>query len=170
MLASQAGSMPGMTPTPCTTHSHPAVALLPETPARAEIEAFGRYLQALEADQAPPDIGTRHHFAGEVYGRSVVIPAETFLVGLPHRADHLCVCVGDITIWTEHGRQRLTGAHILHATAGAPRVGFAHADTTWLTVHRNATGGQDLQAIEGALVEHPERLLSRRQAALEGPR
>ena len=159
--------LPLLTEARHVTPPHPAIALLPEAPTRAEIEAFGRYLQGLESSQPAPDIGTRHHFAGEVYGRSVVIQADTFLVGLPHREDHLCVCVGDITVWTEHGRQRLTGAHILEAKAGAPRVGFAHADTTWLTISRNPTGGRNVQAIEDALVEHSELLLSRRHQPRE---
>ena len=42
------------------------------------------------------------------------------------------------------------------------RVGFAHADTTWLTVHRNDTGTTDPQVLEDALVEHADRLMTRR--------
>ena len=156
-----------MTPMELCPTDHPALACLPECPTREAIEAFGRYLQSLEDDHAPPDVRTAHHFAGDVYGRSVVIGADTFLVGLPHREDHLNVCVGDITVWTEQGRQRYTGAHIIPAQAGATRVGFAHAPTTWLSVHVNRTGGRDLDAIEDSLVEHADRLMSRRQRALE---
>ena len=162
------GDQPNMTPMlPSTPHEHPALALLPAAPTRGEIEAFGRYLQSLEAEHAPPDLSTRHHVVGGVYGRSVVIQADTFLVGLPHNEDHLCVCVGDITIWTEHGRQRLTGAHILDGKAGAPRVGFAHADTTWLTVHARPAGAATVADIEAALVQDPHLLLSRRLPAPE---
>ena len=92
--------------TPCLP-DHPALAVLPDVPTREQIEAFGCILQAQEADQAPPDISTRHHMAGDVYGRSVAIPADTFVVGLPHREDHLNVCVGDITVWTDTGKVRL---------------------------------------------------------------
>ena len=152
-----------MTPMLTCQVDHPALAVLPDAPTREQIEAFGRALQGLEATEAPPDISTAHHLAGDVYGRSVVIRADTYLVGLPHREDHLNVCVGDITVWTDTGKQRLTGAHILPAKAGVMRVGFAHADTTWLSVHVNRTGAQDIAAIEDSLIEHPERLLSRRQ-------
>lgn len=153
--------------TPATNAHQAALSVLPEIPTREQIEAFGTMLQALEAHGDAPDIGTRHHMAGDVYGRSVVIPAETYLVGLPHKADHLNVCVGDITVWTETGRRRYTGAHIIPARAGCMRVGFAHAETTWLSVHVNPTQGTDLQAIEDALIEHPERLMTRRHPALE---
>lgn len=153
---------------PCQAE-HPALAVLPDAPTREQIEAFGAFLQSLEEAEAPPDIRTAHHLAGDVYGRSVVIQADTYLVGLPHREDHLNVCVGDITVWTDTGKQRLTGAHILPAKAGVMRVGFAHADTTWLSVHVNRTGGSDIEAIEDSLIEHPERLLSRRLQREEIP-
>lgn len=148
---------------------HPALTLLPDVPTRDDIEEFGRWLQEMEGNPGtpPPDISTAHHFAGDVYGRSVVIPAGTYLVGLPHKEDHLNVCVGDIVVWTEQGKQRMAGAHILPAKAGVMRVGFALADTTWLSVHVNRTGGQDLRAIEDALVDHADRLMTRRHAPME---
>lgn len=156
-----------MTPMQLQIPDHPALSLLPDVPTREDIEEFGRLLQELEADHVTPDIDTAHHFAGDVYGRSVVIPAGTYLVGLPHKEDHLNVCAGDIVVWTEQGKQRLTGPHILPAKAGVMRVGFALEDTTWLSVHVNRTGGQDTHAIEDALVEHSDRLMTRRLAPLE---
>lgn len=147
-----------------STPDHPALALLPEVPTQDQIERFGQLVQSLEGEHPLVDISTKHHHAQGLYGRSVVIEAGTFLVGLAHKAGHLNVCVGDVTVWTAAGRKRLTGAHILPADAGAMRVGFAHADTTWFSIHRNDTGSTDLRAIEDALVEHPERLMSRRHA------
>ena len=145
-----------------TDPRHPALSVLPDVPTREDIEAFGQFLQSLEPEHGVVDISTMHHHAEGLYGRSVVIRAGTFLVGLPHKAGHLNVCVGDITVWTEQGRRRLTGAHILSSPAGAIRVGFAHVDTTWLSVHRNDTGTTDSQALEETLVHHADRLMSRR--------
>jgi hypothetical protein len=98
---------------------------------------------------------------------TVTIKAGTLLAGLPHKQGALNVCVGDITVWTENGRQRLTGAHILASPPGGMRVGFAHADTTWLTVHANLTGSDDPKVIEAALVENSELLMDRRQELLQ---
>jgi len=153
-----------------STHdeAHPALAVLPDLPTQEQIEAFGTLLQSLEAEHGVVDISTMHHHAEGLYGRSVVIKAESYLVGLAHKAGHLNVCVGDITVWTSRGRQRLTGAHILRSEPGEMRVGFAHADTTWLTVHRNDTGTTDPRVLEDALVEHAERLQSRRTQRIEG--
>lgn len=141
---------------------HPALALLPASPTRDQLERFGQIIQSLEGEHGVVDINTMHHHAAGLYGRSVLIKADTFLVGLPHKAGHLNVCVGDITVWTEGGSRRLTGAHILPSVPGTARVGFAHADTTWFSIHRNDTGTTDERVIEDALVEHAERLMTRR--------
>ncbi|MEY3762794.1 MAG: hypothetical protein RL281_1399, partial [Pseudomonadota bacterium] len=41
------------------------------------------------------------------------------MVGAPHKAEHLNVCHGDITVWTEAGMRRLTGYHVLPSLPGA---------------------------------------------------
>lgn len=157
-----------------TSPDHPALRLLPDVPTRDEIEAFGQMLERLEGEHGAPDIGTAHHVNEDLYGRSIVLPAGAFLVGLAHKRPGFAVCVGDITVWTERGRERLTGAHILQTVPGLMRVGFAHADTTWFTVHSNPTGAHDrtglgriaghhIEAIEDALVEHADRLMTRRR-------
>ena len=144
---------------------HPTPALLPDLPTREQIEAFEALMFAHVAEHGGEgDITTRHFHADEIYGRAIDIPAGTVLIGTAHKADHLNVCVGDITVWTEEGLRRLTGTNILSSRAGAKRVGFAHADTMWLSIHRNATGGTDVQAIEEALVERADMLMTRRAA------
>jgi hypothetical protein len=145
--------------------NHPALALLPDAPNQEQIERFGELIQSLEGEHGVIDISTMHHHAEGLYGRSVVIKAGTFLVGLPHKAGHLNVCVGDVTVWTTAGKKRLTGAHILPAEAGVMRVGFAHRDTTWFSVHRNDTGSTHIELIENALIDKPALLLTRRTPA-----
>lgn len=139
-----------------------ALAVLPETPTREQIEAFGYALMGLEPEHGMVDVQTMHHHVDGLYGRSVVIKAGTYLVGLPHKAASFNLCIGDITVWTETGRARFTGVHLVNGTPGAMRVGFAHADTTWLSIHRNDTGTTDTQVLEAALVEHSERLMTQR--------
>lgn len=147
---------------PLTAVDHPALSFLPAAPTRDQLERFGHLVQSLEGEHGIVDISTSHVQADKMYGRGVVIRAGTYLVGLPHLAGHINVCVGDITVWTEGRSHRLTGAHILPSAPGTFRVGFAHVDTTWFTVHRNDTGTTEIETIEASLVEHPERLLTRR--------
>lgn len=146
---------------PEIAHGSPLEAL-PEFPTRLQIEAFGAHLVAREGPAGPPDPGVLHHFADQLYGRSMVLKAGNVTVGLPHKASGLTISVGDITVWTEQGRQRYTGAHVMPTVVGAMRIGYAHADTTLFTVHANLTGTEDVAAVEDALVEYPQLLQSRR--------
>lgn len=141
---------------------HPALALLPAKPTQLQIDEFGRYLQSIEGIDKPVDLHTLSFQADGLYGRSVDVKAETFIVGLAHKQSGFAVCIGDMTVWTTKGCHRYTGNHIVQTEAGSMRIGFAHADTTWFTVHANKTGGTDVGAIEDSLVEHPERLQTRR--------
>lgn len=149
---------------PLTAPDHPALDLLPDAPTEQDIERFADLLLRLEGEHGMVDLSTREHLSGDVYGRSVVIEAGTFLVGAPHLAPGLAVCVGDITVWHAGARQRLTGAHILTTQPGGYRVGFAHSDTTWLTVHARPAGAETSEQIEGALVAGADGLMTRRAA------
>lgn len=144
-----------------STPDHPALALLPDCSTDAQIEAFGRQLQSMET-AGLVDLQTVHYVNDDLYGRGIVLDAETFLVGLAHTQPGFAICVGDITVWTAGRKERLTGAHILKTEPGHMRVGFAHSETTWFTVHANKTGGTGVGAIEDSLVEHSERLQTRR--------
>lgn len=140
---------------------------LPDTPTREQIERLERFMLDAEGHGAAVPIDTWHHFADGLVARTILIPAGTCLTGAPHLAEHLNVCHGDITVWTERGMRRLTGYHVLSSLPGAKRVGHAHADTYWTTVHCNPHNLRDVAALEDALVESPERLQRRRGLAIE---
>lgn len=131
-------------------------------PSRESIERLEAAM--LEAPQVA--IETSHVLSGGVYARTIRIPAGTLLTGLVHKHDHVNVCVGDITVWTEQGMKRLTGHNVLPTKAGAKRAGYAHADTYWTTLSR--TDQTELAAIEDEQVENVDRLQTRQQA-LGGP-
>ncbi len=106
------------------------------------------------------DLQTKHYLSHGLYAREILIPAGTTLTGAAHKLDHINVCHGDITVWTEDGMKRLTGHHTMSSRAGAKRVGFAHVDTYWTTIHR--TDLTDIEAIEQLLFEECELLQTRR--------
>jgi len=131
---------------------------LQKRPSREAIEQLERELMGHEQVQ----LATTHALAGPVYARTIFIPAGTLLTGLVHRADHVNISVGDITVLTDTGMRRLTGHHVIPTKAGAKRAGYAHADTHWTTV--SYTTQTELGAIEDELVEDAERLQSRTEA------
>ncbi|MGL4649101.1 MAG: hypothetical protein ACRC1H_06820, partial [Caldilineaceae bacterium] len=113
-------------------------------------------------------IDAAHDFVPGLMARTVFIPAGTCLVGLAHREDHLNFCSGDITVWTEAGMRRITGFAVVPSRAGAQRVGYAHADTWWSSVHANADDCRDMAQLERRLVEQPQQLQQHRLQALGG--
>lgn len=112
--------------------------------ARDKIMSFERELKKLEQ----VDLPVEHHFAPGIYMRRMLIPAGVCLTGKIHKHVHLNICTGDISIYTEDGPKRLTGQHIMLSSVGVKRVGFAHTDTTWITVHLNPTDETDIEKLE----------------------
>ena len=100
---------------------------------------------------------TTHHFAPGIYGRTIHIPKGSLLTGKMHATDHLSiVSQGDISVLTESGIQRIKAPAIVPAKAGMKRVGFAHEDTVWTTIH--GTHETDLARLEAELIV-PERIV-----------
>lgn len=139
-----------------------AVDVLPGVPTRDQIVRLEDLLLAAESQGHGVQLQTEHHFADGLVARTILIPAGTVLTGAAHKAEHLNIAHGDITVWTEAGMRRLTGYHVLPSMPGAKRVGYAHADTMWTTVHANQTNERDIAVLEDMLVEDAHWLQSRR--------
>lgn len=94
-----------------------------------------------------------HHFAPGLYARELTIPEGTLLTGKIHRTAHLCVISsGDITVWTEgEPAKRLVAPCTFLSGPGARRVGYAHRETVWTTLH--PTDETDLDRLEALLIE-----------------
>jgi hypothetical protein len=121
----------------------------------AKIEALEQ--EILKAPQI--DLQTKHELSGEVYARTIFIPAGTVLTGATHKKDHINVMIGDISVSTDEGMKRLTGYHVIPTKAGMKRAGYAHSDTIWTTLcHTKLT---DITAIEDELVLESEKLQTR---------
>jgi hypothetical protein len=99
------------------------------------------------------DIEPVHWFADGIYAREITILAGTLLTGKMHRTQHLnIISKGSITVWSaEHGAKRIDAPCTFVASPGTRRVGFAHEDTVWTTVH--ATTETDLDKLEVELIE-----------------
>ena len=72
---------------------------------------------------------------GGMCARTIYIEKGTRLVGGVHLTDHLNICCGDITIFSEEsGETRYSGYHVIPSNAGTKRVGIAHTNTIWTTI------------------------------------
>lgn len=143
--------------------------LLPNLPSRAQIDRLEACVLEAEQQGHAVRIDDWHTFADGLVARTILIPAGTVLTGAVHKAEHLNVCHGDISVWTEQGMRRLTGYHVLSSLPGAKRVGLAFADTWWTTIHLNPDNKRDIAELEDALVEDAHRLQNRRELAALPP-
>jgi len=119
-------------------------------------------VRALEAAMLafPQHVLPTHTLAhGGVAARAVLIPAGTALTGCQTNLDNLCIVLGDIEVTTDEGPRRITGFAMLPATRGTKRVGFAHADTWWITCHHTTL--TDPRAIEDEMTDESHLLNSR---------
>ncbi len=114
-------------------------------------------IQRLEAEmKASPlqvKLSTRHHFAEGIYAREIFIPAGVRLVGKIHKTAHLnVISCGCITVWTDEGQKVIEAPHTFVAQPNTKRVGLAHSDTVWTTIHANPSGTEDLEKLEDYLI------------------
>jgi hypothetical protein len=101
-----------------------------------------RALEAMMLEQPQLVLAPMVLTHGQVSARAVLIPAGMLLTGCETNLDNVCIVMGDITVTTDDGPRRLTGFHMLPATRGTKRVGQAHADTWWVTVHHTTLTNQ----------------------------
>jgi len=133
--------------------------------ARQQIMALQAALETMPQVEIPPT----HYFSKGLYAREIFIPKGTIVVGKIHK--HLSLNIlsqGDITILTEFGARRVKAPYTVVSPPLTKRVGYAHEDTVWTTVH--ATDETDLEKIEDELIcqTFPDMLTEDEILALKG--
>ena len=99
------------------------------------------------------EILPKHYFADGIYAREILIPAGTLLTGMIHKTQTIdVVSYGDISVLTEAGVKRIQGPCTLISQPGIKKVGYAHTDTLWTTIHANRDDLTDLNTLEELLV------------------
>lgn len=108
-------------------------------------------LEAVMKDMDQVHIEPVHYISNGLYAREIFIPAGVTLTGKIHKTEHInIISKGDISVMTEDGIKRLVAPCTIISKPGMKRVGYAHEDTVWTTIH--ATELTDIPEIEAALV------------------
>jgi len=127
-----------------------------KTPTHQEICAFQNFLSKFP--QLELDI--RHHHSEGQYVREMRIPKDAYVIGKEHKTRHLNILAkGKITIWSVQGRLDLCadkGPVIYESPAGVKKVGYAHEDCVWLTLH--PTDEVDQDRLEFQFIRSEEQL------------
>jgi hypothetical protein len=118
-----------------------------------------------EAMRAPA-YGRRDFFAPGLYAREVCVPAGHCVVGKIHRHEHLCMVLGDVTVFDPvQGIRRILGCETFVTPAGVKRAVLTHAVTWWTTFHANPTDERDIAKLEAMLLAPDFDTLDRYLAA-----
>ena len=121
--------------------------ILPETlDFKAAITVAENILRSIP--QTEPEV--IHHFAPGIYMREMRIKKGMILTGAIHKTEPLCVLNGDIEIASQDGKGRFTGYLTFLSKPGVKRIGYAHEDTVFTTVH--AIEGTDVDELLKQLV------------------
>lgn len=97
------------------------------------------------------DLPLVHRFSKGIYARELFIPKGTVLVGKIHRHENLnIISQGDITVLTEEGAKRVKAPYSCVSPPLTKRIGYAHEDTVWTTIH--ASDETDLGKLEDELI------------------
>jgi len=91
-----------------------------------------------DGELANVEMPLRHYFADGVYVRAIFMPAGAFVVGKIHKHEHLAIMLsGDISIVDATGAKRMVGPMLPFVSqSGIKRALVIHADTWFLTIHR----------------------------------
>ena len=93
-----------------------------------------------------------HYFAEGLYAREITIPKGCVLTGKIHLFEHLnIISKGDISVLTESGVKRIKAPATIISKPGIKRVGWAHEETVWTTIHAYKDE-RDADAVERLLV------------------
>lgn len=140
-------------------------------PKRETILAFESALRPFDQTDCP----LQHNFAPGQYGRTITLPADSFIVGKIHKHAHLnIVSKGLVTVVTEFGNRTIDARLapvVFTSEAGTKRALYVHEETVWTTIHQ--TQSTDLAEIEREIIAPDfgelDAFLARVRGQLESP-
>lgn len=131
-------------------HECVVLSMIDRVPTPEQLQALQARMIEMGGDRSGPQV--EHFFADGLYGRKLLIPAGTLLMGKRQRRSNITTQIyGDIEVTTDDGPRRIVGQASFVAPGNTKRLGVTHADTLWITVHH--TYETDISKIEADLIE-----------------
>lgn len=121
------------------------------TLSKEEIRHFIGELEAKIKDAPQMEIPEKHYFSKGVYGREIMIPKGSLIIGKIHKhAVMNVVSSGEVSVISIDGVMRVKAPYTFVSSPGAKRVIVAHEDTVWSNFH--GTTETDLEKIENEFI------------------
>jgi hypothetical protein len=82
------------------------------------------------------DLNVKHFYINGMYAREITIPKGAMITSRVHAYGYVDIMIsGDITIITDAGKSSYSGYNLFEGFAGKKRVGLAHTEVKWITIH-----------------------------------
>lgn len=127
----------------------------------AAVDQVRRLEEAL-LDSPQFEIPTEHVLHAGMYSRTVRIPAGVVITGALIKIATLLIVNGDVSVFTGGETLRLTGYHVIPASAGRKQAFIAHADTTLTMLFPSQAA--TVEQAEAEFTDEADLLLSRQSA------
>lgn len=105
------------------------------------------------------DITTHHVLHGGAYVRTIKIRKNIVLTGALIKVPTTLIVDGDVSVYLDDEAKRLTGFHVLAASAHRKQAFIAHEDTMLTMIF--ATDAKNIEQAEAQFTDEHESLLSR---------
>lgn len=118
-----------------------------------------RELEAVNLRHPQLPAVTYHLIHAGMYARTLTLPAGSVLTGALIKRATILIFNGDATIATGEGSERLSGFHVIAASAHRKQAFLAHGETTLTMIFPSSA--RDIEAAEAAFTDEADRLFSR---------
>ena len=116
--------------------------------------------ETLVGSVAQTEITTQHTLHAGMYARTMKLPAGNVLVGALVQVETIVIFDGDADVFVGDSTIRLTGHHVIAASAFRKQIYTAHTDCHITAIH--ATTAKTVAEAEAEATEEHHRLASRR--------
>ena len=116
-------------------------------------------IEALIGSVPQADITTQHTLHAGMYARTMKLPAGHILVGALVQIETIVIFDGDADVFVGDSTIRLTGHHVIAASAFRKQIYTAHTDCHITSIH--ATKAKTVAEAEAEATEEHHRLASR---------
>ena len=125
----------------------------------AKVDALAEFSRQFPQEE----IETHHVIHGGMYARTISIKAGDMLTGALVKIPTMLVINGDVTVFADNESFRLTGFHVLPASANRKQAFIAHADTAMTMIF--ASDATTVHDAENEFTDEAHGLMSRAEDA-----
>lgn len=95
----------------------------------------------------------KHSLVEGLYVREIFVPRGNLFVSKLFKQDHASfLLIGELSILTEKGVQRIKAPFHMMTQAGTKRVVYVHEDCVWVTCHPNSKNLKNLEQLEEDII------------------